>query len=159
MNGDKIVFLSGLLAVFVLTPAGFGTAGVAAVGLGLLVAGTRHRHRTQVHAGGILVFVAILVAGIRAHDPGLLLAATIGTIAAWDVAFYTVEVTTQLDTDVAIDRSLSIHAGATLAVTALVGVVVYGAFLFGGWLPPFALLFLVVGAALVVIGLVPDSGE
>jgi len=157
--GVGIALLSGLVATALLLPGGFDAAGVSLAGVGVLTWGVSGRAETRVLAGSALLFVAILLGGLRELAPGLLLGATVTAVVAWDAATYVVDSRAQLDARAEIRRAVLAHTGATLAATTAIAAVVYAAFLFGGSVSPLAALLVLLGAVLVAMGLAPHSGD
>jgi len=132
------VIVTGLFAP-VSAPLGlFGLAGVAA---GLFV----FESERLTIAGTGIVFVAVLVCGIFADVPEILLFASLATIVSFDLGSNAFSVGRQLSDQTETQRGESVHAAATIFVGVVAAGLSYGIFLVpsgGLTIPALALLLL-----------------
>lgn len=147
----------GGVAVLSVGIAGLFWAAIAAVGLlatGVAVATARQRLAS---AGAVTLLGTVAGAGLVGLDPGFVLLGTLGTVLAWDAATHGIGLTADLTADGRAARAELVHVGATLVVLAAVAGVTYAVTRLGGDLvtTSAALLFLLVGALLLAVGLEP----
>jgi hypothetical protein len=93
---------------------GVATAGVALLGVGLAFA----RH-DAVTVGGGLLFLAVLVAGLRGAPVVALLSGAVATVVAWDSAGTAIDLGAQLGRAAPTLRLELVHTGGTVLVGAL----------------------------------------
>ena len=155
--GIGVVVVAGLVVAISLLPVGLGAVSLALVSILFLGYGIRHWDSPAGRVGSVLLFTSLLGAGLEGLPPENLLVATIGAVAAWDVAGYVGDLRRQLDPDAVRTRHVLVHSGATLSVSAFVAAVAYSGYLFGATGSPIAGVLVVAGAVLVVFGLRPLS--
>lgn len=154
--GFAVALAVGFVAVAAMLPGGVDAAVVGLVGLLVLGFGTLSNKRGTVTWGGMILFLGVLVAGYNGLDAGLLLVATIGTVAAWDAGTYVVELVAQLDEDAETGRATVVHVSATLVATTVIAGLAYLPYLLtSGDFPVLPAVLLVLGAIMVAIAIEP----
>ena len=128
-----------------------GTVGVAVLGLGLVP--VAHEHSEMVATvGAALVFVAVLVAGVaQLADRTILLAATVGVVAAWDGARSATTLSRQVGRAADTVVAEAVHVGATLATGLVVVALAETVWRVGATGLPLTGLLLFLGAALALL--------
>jgi hypothetical protein len=154
--GRGVTVLAGLGTVAVLATGSTAAAGFAAVGTLLVALAPRWPRRAAADAGGVGLFVGLLVAGAGGLAAPLLLVATLGAVLAWDGGSHAVGLATQLEPESQSGRGELVHAGLTLVVTAGIAGVAYVTYLVGrGRLPLVAGVLVALGAVLVTLAIDP----
>lgn len=149
LTGGATLVVGGLVA-----PGGVLAVAAAIVALGLFVlAQSRHSPVIAIAGAGAL-FGGVGIAAAGDVPVGTTLVGTVGAVVAWDVTAQTISLRQQVD-DGEIRRALFAHVGATLAASAVIASLIYLAFLFGGAVPPVAVVLFLVGAVLLVVALEP----
>ena len=149
VTGGATLVVSGLVA-----PGGALAVAAAVLGFGLLVLAQFRQSPVVAVAGAGALFGGVGVAAVANSAVGMTLLATVGAVVAWDTAAQTISLHQQVD-DGDMHRALLAHVGATLAANSAVAALVYLAFLFGGAVPPVAVLLFVLGAVVLVLALDP----
>lgn len=115
---QTITVVAGLVTAAALLPVGTTPAVVVIVGTGLLAAGGSWGWQTGTNAGGALLLVGIVLAGVWRLSPQLLVVGTVTAFLAWDSSVTAVGLADQLDADTRTEQAETVHAGSTLAVAA-----------------------------------------
>lgn len=150
----------GAIALLAVVPGGSAAIGAASVGVVLLAAGRYRMDRAWVRLGGVLLFVAVLIAGVRRSPDALVLLATVAAVVAWDATDTAVALRRQLGRGVTTSRAELVHLGATVvAGGSVAAVAMLAASLARGRLPALAGVVLVGGAILLTLGLVPFARD
>lgn len=133
---------------------GTGPAAVGAAGLGLLLVGLAYGVRRPVTWGAATLLGGLGWAGVEGASAGVLLVGAAGTVLAWDVAGFAVDLGAQLGREADTRRLEARHAAATGTVVSLsagLGLAVFRSTTGGP--PVAALLLLLVAGALLVAAL------
>lgn len=129
---------------------------VGLAGLAVTAVATSRGSRVGVTAGTGLLFGATLYVGIAATAPAVVMLVTAGVVVTWTTAQHVVGLGDHLGRDAPVRRSVLVHLGGATVTTLSAGglaLVVY--FFAAATLPPSALVFLVVGAAVLIYALEP----
>lgn len=136
-----------LVVVVVAHPVGaiFAAGGAVAVGVGVL-----RGRRYWVAGGAATTGFGLLVAGAYGEPVLSLVAATVGTLVAYDAGTLAVTLGRQVGGSAETARVEAVHAATTLGVAGTGATVVYGAFALAGDGPVASLALLLLGAGLLV---------
>lgn len=151
---------AGVVAVLAVVPGGPAAIATAMLGV-LLLAGGRYRvDRGWVRLGGLVLFVAIVLAGLRATPDGLVLLATVAAAVAWDASDNAVAYRRQLGGAAVTGRSQLVHLGATtVAGGSVAALALLTATVARGQLPAITGIVFVGGVVLLTLGLVPFARD
>lgn len=144
-------------AVVAAAVAGYGSLpglGIALVGAGLLALGLWYGQRPAVDVAALILFVGVLVGGFGGGSVEATLVGTVGCVVAWDLGQCAIDLGEQLGREADTTRLEAVHVvSSTLIglVTVSVGYALYVVAADGQ--PAAALVFLLLAAALVTIGL------
>lgn len=139
-----IVLVPGVVSALALLVGG-PAALVGALGLGLLVVGTRAGRRDAVGGGGLALLAGTLLAGAFGAGPVALLVAAGAGLVAWDTAEHAVGLGEQVGRRASIGRAVGVHAAGSGLLAALGAGVSYGVFRLAGDGSRLVLVLLLVG--------------
>ncbi|WP_435195928.1 DUF7519 family protein [Natronomonas sp. EA1] len=138
--------LAGTVAVVALASVPVA-AGVAGIGLLVLLVGLDRAVGRAVGAGTVLLLGGVLLGGVFGVAPEALLLATATAVLAWDVGDNGLGMAAQLGREAATARAELVHAAATTSVLAVGTGLCYTVFrLVTGTRPVAALVLLLFGA-------------
>lgn len=150
-SGVALAAGAALGATAALALAGVPTGAAAgAVGAAVLLFSAGAGVRRGVDWGALVLFGAVVFAGVGGARPAPLLAAMVGTVVAWDAADTAVSLGEQLGAEARTRRAALTHVGISTLVGTGGAAVGYGVFrLAGGGRPASALVVLLAGAVLI----------
>lgn len=150
-----IAVAPGVVAVLGLA-VDFAAFGIALAGLALVGYAADRASRRGVTLGSALMFGALLYAGARGAPPALLLLVTGGTLVTWTTAQHVVGLADHLGRDAPVRRSVLVHlSGATVTTLFAGGLALVVYLTVRAALPTSVLVFLLVGAGLLLYALEP----
>lgn len=150
-----IAIAPALFALIGLTVSTIGFL-AGAVGAVLVAAATARASRIGVTVGSGLMFAAVLYAGVGGAHAAVVLLVASGTIVTWTTAQHVVGLGETLGRDAPVQRSVLVHlSAATVATLAAGGLAMVAYLSVGDALGITALVFAIVGGALLVIALEP----
>ncbi|WP_336360978.1 DUF7519 family protein [Haladaptatus sp. ZSTT2] len=127
--GRALTMGVALVAVFVAAYAGPSTVLLALAGVLSIAIGILRGRRVAVTLGAGVLFVALLLAGVSGLSIPLTLFGIGATVLAWDVGENAIGLGEQLGRNAPTKRAQLVHAGGSVAVVALVGVLGYVVYL------------------------------
>lgn len=147
---------AGAVAVLAVVPGGPAAIGAAILGVFLLAGGRYRVDRGWVRLGGLVLFLALILAGMNRTPDGLVLLATVAAAVAWDATDNAVASRRQLGRAADTGRAQLVHLGATVvAGGSVAALALLTATVARGRLPAITGIVLVGGAVLLTLGLVP----
>jgi len=155
--GVVVPTLAVVAAVAALAPAGV-PAILAALGLPPLLLAVVRTEPAAAHVGGLALVLAVALAGNRGVDPGLVLAATVAAVVAWDAATTAITLDRQVSPRAETARAELVHSGATLVVGTLVGGLAYLVSRLGSDVSTTTVAVLVVGGAVALLFVLDRRG-
>ncbi len=153
LTGGPTLVVGALVA-----PGGVLAVAAAMLALALFVVAQSRQSSVIGIAGAGALFGGVGIGAVAEISVGMTLLATVGAILAWDSTAQTISLRQQVDNG-EIHRALLAHVGATLAASSLIATVIYLAFLFGGAVPPVAVVLFLLGAVLLVLALEPRMDQ
>lgn len=141
-----VVFLTTSVA---LGPALAGLGGVASVTAGVLFG-----RRSLITVGAATSFGAVILAGIAGADPLLLLVGACGTMLAWDLGGFAIDLEDSFEPAAAVGTLASVHNMGVLVFVTATGIAVFTLSRIPvGNAPGIASLLLIAGGILIVAAL------
>ncbi|MFW6018774.1 MAG: DUF7519 family protein [Halapricum sp.] len=147
------LLMTGLAGLVAAAGALVGGSVAALAGVPVAVLGVYRTSRSILAGGVALLFVGVVLAGLRESAPQAVLLAMVGTVLTWDVGENAISMAGQIRTG-ASGRAEIVHTAVVGAVTLTVAVAGYSVFLLAsGGQPGIALSLLVFGTIVVVLAL------
>lgn len=134
-----------------------GALVVNTIGVAVFLWGVGRGRQRAITMGASIVFVGVLVAGVRGVSAGPLLVAVTGIVVGWDTGSTAISIGRQLGRGANTTRIELVHATASVGVGIAAAIVGFGLFRTAtGGQPVTALLFLLVAAVLLTWALTGD---
>lgn len=126
--GSAVAVVAALGALVASGAVSWAGLVVAIAGIALLATGLALARHDAVTVGGGLLFLAVLVAGLRGAPVALLLAGAVASVVAWDSAGTAIDLGAQLGREAPTRRLELVHAGGTALAGTLAATVGWALF-------------------------------